>query len=122
MVDKKTNKELLADMHKSHILESIKQLDITIGIEKAWIENATMGEYQHSQQIEALEVAKKALEMQMPKKVIKEQNDVYDGYNYYCPNCKNDLDCYICLIIDADRESDVRYCGHCGQALDWGDT
>ena len=122
MVDKKTNKEIIADMHISNILESIKQLDIMIGTEKVLIKHATMGEYQHSQQIEALEVAKKALEMQMPKKVIKDQNDVSHAYNYYSPNCKNDLDCYICLIIDADRESDVRYCGHCGQALDWGDT
>ena len=126
MSDKKTNETLekcyFVDMHKSHILSTIKQLDIMIGTEKALIKHATMGECEYSEKIKALEMAKKALETKIPKKVVREQNDVFNGYDYYCPNCKNDLDCFICFIIDADIESDAKYCGHCGQALDWSDT
>ena len=48
--------------------EAINRIDLLIGNEKLFIKISTMGEISHSQNIEALEIAKQALEKQIPKK------------------------------------------------------
>lgn len=50
--------------------EVTKQLDMLICNEKVLIGCSTMGELQHSQNIEALEFAKEAVEKQILKKVL----------------------------------------------------
>lgn len=66
---------------------------------------------------QCIELCKKALEKQIPKKPYKirehKQND------YYCAICKRYLGDemelkHACLQPE--------YCEHCGQALDWSDT
>ncbi len=60
---------------------------------------------------EAVEVAKQALEKQMPKKPANKSLE-FDGEYGYCPCCNRIL---------ADH-SNFRRCPDCGQALDWSDT
>lgn len=58
----------------------------------------------------ALEMAIQALEKQVPKKVIWE-NEIFLWA--YCPNCGSD-------ICDEDNV-ELKFCTDCGQALDWSD-
>ena len=61
---------------------------------------------------ECIELCKKALEKQTPKK----PKAIFDEYNYFeCGNCGTAIFC-------TDELKSHRYCLHCGQALDWGDT
>ena len=61
----------------------------------------------------ALEMAIKALERQIPKKVIFED----DGDSLLCPNCGLEL-----MGSLSDPDHDPYYCFECGQALDWGES
>ena len=58
----------------------------------------------------ALELAILALEKQIPKKPLHMHK------NYYCPICKEDG--WI-LWDDAIPNDMDKYCGKCGQAIDW---
>lgn len=64
---------------------------------------------------EAMRMAIKALEKQIPKKPI------HDGYDYRCPSCRTAVE-YECMVNNPDalkswtRDS---FCGDCGQAIDW---
>ena len=67
---------------------------------------------------EAVDIAIKALEKQIPKKTIpidyeKYMNTVKNALflkgAYWCPNCKHVVKC-------------GTYCSDCGQKLDWSDT
>lgn len=60
--------------------------------------------------VECREICHKALEKQIPKKL------VYIGIEQCCPVCKEG----ICLIGDDGCYGN--FCGNCGQALDWSDT
>ena len=53
----------------------------------------------------------KALEKQIPKKPLHMHK------NYYCPICKEDG---WMLWDDAIPNDMDKYCGKCGQAIDWG--
>lgn len=56
----------------------------------------------HKDWVECLQICKKALIQQIPKKML-------DKFPIsYCPKC------------DRAVYSDMNYCSHCGQALDWG--
>ena len=64
---------------------------------------------------EALSLAKKALEKQIPKKVIElneKEDESFYCLDFMCPFCKN------AVIRQPYRP---RHCKHCGQKLDWGD-
>lgn len=68
---------------------------------------------------EALDVAIKALEKQIPKKPRK--TDSYRGvlkrvYAYVCPTCGNS-----CLEKYMNERQDTMFCWDCGQKLDWSD-
>lgn len=83
-----------------------------------YIERQTKDEMFYSSKDENLDFAetiKKALEKQIPKKVI---SIIYRG-DYKCPTCKNYID-----ITDDDlyvyEIEPPKYCDECGQALDWG--
>lgn len=64
----------------------------------------------------AYDMAIKALEKQIPKKVI---SIIYRG-DYKCPTCKNYID-----ITDDDlyvyEIEPPKYCDECGQAFDWSE-
>ena len=60
----------------------------------------------------ALELAILALEKQIPKKPLHMHK------NYYCPICKEDG---WMLWDDAIPNDMDKYCGKCGQAIDWSD-
>ena len=62
------------------------------------------------QDIEALKVGISALEKQVPKKVIWE-NEIFSWA--YCPNCGSDM-------CDKHNE-EFQFCPDCGQALDWSE-
>ena len=59
---------------------------------------------------DAIYVAIKALEKQIPKKPLHMHK------NYYCPICKEDG---WMLWDDAIPNDMDEYCGKCGQAIDW---
>ena len=68
--------------------------------------------------IECLEMSKKALEKQIPKKPIKKNPICYEktkdgtefiAYDYFCPDCNKQI------------KATEHHC-KCGQALDWSDT
>lgn len=107
------------------LLEAIKQLDIIIGTEKVLIQHATMGEYQYSKKIEALEIAKKALEKLISKKPKYEPYYSDDEGKWitddaYCPNCNKHFDMFREFKSYYAKEN--KCCSSCGQALDWSDT
>lgn len=58
----------------------------------------------------AIDMAKEALEKQIPKKPISLGEDI-DRDVGQCPNCKEIIDTY----------EDYKYCSDCGQAIDWRD-
>ena len=89
--------------------EAIERIDLLIGTEKLFIKISTMGEISHSQNIEALEMAKKAVEKQIPKKAKNITTTVYYKQGR-CPNCNALLKNTINI-----------FCSDCGQALDWSD-
>lgn len=64
----------------------------------------------------ALEMAIQALEKQVPKKVIWENEKNGKVYLFswaYCPNCGSDM-------CDKHNE-EFQFCPDCGQALDWSE-
>ena len=68
------------------------------------------------QDIEALKVGISALEKQVPKKVIWENEKNSKTYLFswaYCPNCGSDM-------CDKHNE-EFQFCPDCGQALDWSE-
>lgn len=78
------------------------------------ITNAIQTDGMTAEQDEALAIVQKALEKQIPKKVIfgdDEQDSIC------CPNCKGEL-----LSMDWYDHWKCNYCEVCGQALDWSDT
>lgn len=85
--------------------EAIDRIDLLIGTEKLFIKISTMGEISHSQNIEALEMAKQALEKQIPKKPVDYDGKIKVGF---CPDCE--------AVVTSD------FCDNCGQALDWSDN
>lgn len=60
--------------------------------------------------IQTYNIAIEALEKQIPKKPLNREDKSEISYGY-CPCCSN-------LI---DNWNDIRYCGECGQAMDWED-
>jgi hypothetical protein len=62
----------------------------------------------------AVEVAKQALEKQIPKKPIKDDLS-YSGYK--CPACDSNL-----YRLRSHNVCKTPCCIFCGQALDWSDT
>ena len=69
--------------------------------------------------IEAIQIAIKALEKQIPKKPRK--TDSYRGvlkrvYAYVCPTCGN-----ACLEKYMNERQNTMFCWNCGQKLDWSD-
>ena len=61
---------------------------------------------------EKVNLALEALEKQIPKKPLHMHK------NYYCPICKEDG---WMLWDDAIPNDMDKYCGKCGQAIDWSD-
>lgn len=64
--------------------------------------------------IEALEIALKAIENQIPKKPVKAEGDNLD---YNCPSCGSFAGWVDALAWEKDN-----YCQSCGQKLDWSDV
>lgn len=60
---------------------------------------------------QALDIAIEALEKQMPKKPLNREDKSEISYGY-CPCCSNMIDNWV----------DIRFCGECGQAIDWEET
>lgn len=60
---------------------------------------------------EAVEIARQAIEKQIPKKPRKEK--YFYGKIYYCPLCKK--------LIGKDAFVLTSSCQSCGQTLDWSD-
>ena len=62
--------------------------------------------------VKEIKIAIEALEKQIPKKPLHMHK------NYYCPICKEDG---WMLWDDAIPNDMDKYCGICGQAIDWSD-
>ena len=62
--------------------------------------------------MEALKVAKKALEKQIPQQVKKVRHETILGYaeTYFCPKCGGSV---------WKNTDECKYCFRCGQAIDW---
>ena len=65
--------------------------------------------FTEEERYEALNMAKEALEKQIPKKPLDKTKSM-DDYGY-CPNCRKIIDDY----------NDFNFCSTCGQAIDWSD-
>ena len=63
--------------------------------------------------VEEIKIAIEALEKQIPKKPLHMHK------NYYCPICKEDG---WMLWDDAIPNDMDKYCGMCGQAIDWEES
>ena len=59
-------------------------------------------------------MAIKALEKQIPKKVKNSGERI--PFEWYCPACGE------LLCDDGYKDTDIKYCDQCGQALDWENT
>lgn len=94
------------------IQEAIEQMDSLIeNSEDFHSEKGDIWE----QDIEALNMAKNALEKQIPKKPID------DRYPWcICPTCGGSV--YLEKVQEHIQNNETTHCEHCGQALDWGDT
>lgn len=118
--------------------EAINRIDLLIGNEKLFIKISTMGEISHSQNIEALEIAKQALEKQIAKKlkkVIRTDSNIktiseITKFNFYHPGNEKEVpehkeykyNDYLCPDCNAlTKDGTPGYCWRCGQALDWSD-
>lgn len=62
---------------------------------------------------DAFELAGKALEKQIPKKVKNSGERI--PFEWYCPTCGE------ILCDDGYKNTDIKYCEQCGQVLDWSD-
>lgn len=62
---------------------------------------------------DAFELADKALEQQIPKKVKNSGERI--PFEWYCPTCGE------ILCDDGYKNTDIKYCEQCGQVLDWSD-
>jgi len=62
---------------------------------------------------DAFELADKALEKQIPKKVKNSGERI--PFEWYCPTCGE------ILCDDGYKNTDIKYCEQCGQVLDWRD-
>ena len=74
------------------------------------LERASSKSMLERSRIEALSKAVEAIEKQVPKKPLHMHK------NYYCPICKEDG---WMLWDDAVPNDMDKYCGICGQAIDW---
>lgn len=86
--------------------EAIKQLNSLIENSKSFHEED--GDI-WEQDIEALNIAKHAIEKQIPKRHL---NRFYDDGSFE----------YVCHTCDCSVQDEQKYCDECGQALDWSDT
>ena len=64
--------------------------------------------------LEAIGVAVQALEKQVPKKAKNSGERI--PFEWYCPTCGE------LLCDDGYKDTDIKYCDQCGQALDWENT
>lgn len=73
--------------------------------------------------LEAIELAIKTLEKQIPRKP-KIANNIYKQKCYWCPSCSHYfMECYIedwfnKLMLEAMSHANA-YCPNCGQKIDW---
>jgi hypothetical protein len=106
-----TSEELSLKLREKTCEMAIQTLDFIKWKYEEKIDDAGTHKY-----IKALQMGINALEKQMPKKPT-----LRDKYDFYCPCCNEYLEI---------QEEDIsiysmtppKYCLHCGQALDWGDT
>lgn len=80
------------------------------------ITNAIQSDNMTAAQDKALAIAQKALEKQIPRKVVlgyDEQDDIF------CPTCR-----FALATVDDHKYESIfyQYCPHCSQKLDWSDT
>lgn len=71
----------------------------------------------YSNEIIALEIAKQALEKQIPKKPRSVTDPFFGDTTIVCPTCENAN-----LANPFNRSMVYDYCPNCGQALDWSET
>lgn len=91
----------------------INQIDIVIKRNKLLFPMASYDETEKlNNNIEALEVAKLAVEKQIAKEPIATSDDVYEFGN--CPHCNKEFNTELVF------EYEITHCPWCGQALDWG--
>lgn len=75
--------------------------------------------YDWEEMLEVRDIAINALEKQIPKKPIKSEKFLRSKHTVkvaVCPNCNSSLG--LCNYA----KTTFKYCGDCGQTLDWGET
>lgn len=99
-------------------MEELKTLNnaihcLKVGADMAVCEDCNLYECHHTDVKDIALVAIKALEKQIPKKVLK-----FGKYGFNCPCCKEDLGLESEDIFIFDM-TPPKYCDNCGQKLDW---
>lgn len=103
--------------------EAINRIDLLIVSENVFLKVSTMGEIEHIQNVEALEMAKRALELKSQLnemgltiediKVMNEKRTPKKPlYRHICPTCEG-------AVRTRSDDPCNKICQHCGQALDW---
>lgn len=69
--------------------------------------------YGYEMGLSEIELCKKALEKQIPKKPNMEQKGLLGVKMWHCPVCNKEI------ISDWNKDSANNYCHHCGQKIDW---
>ena len=86
----------------------------------------TEGDYINSDDLEAFKVAISALEKQIPKKATEETInrgiDITGEYDIDCNLCCPGCGAVVGTFETGENEYFAKYCGECGQALDWSDA
>ena len=97
------------EMTPQEALDWVEDYEKVIKEEQAIVNN---GDEFHVEALKVCEVVKQALEKQIPKKLDgKDEDDLVCG----CHKCG---EVNALWKMNGDRN---RYCGNCGQAIDWGD-
>ena len=68
---------------------------------------------------EALDIAKEAIEKQIPKKPIRANRAIKINGQLFMNDDNEFLKCPTCTLYDVPLRENQRYCHYCGQALDW---
>ena len=88
--------------------EAIKQLNDLIENSKSFSEE---NDDIWANDVKALEMAIEALKKQIPKKPLNREDRAEISYGF-CPCCSSIIDDW----------NDYKYCGECGQSMDWEDA
>ena len=75
-------------------------------------------DFEHEVNMETIAMAIEALQMQIPKSVLKTESSY--GTPYACPECESDqCEVHFFTTDGSEPKEKISYCWKCGKAMDW---